>query len=31
MEFSPRFHLIVFVLGVNQENSDAGGVQDSFV
>ena len=31
MGFSPRFYLIVFVLGVNQENSEAEGVQDFFV
>ena len=28
---SPKFHLVVFVLDINQENSDARGVPDSLV
>ena len=28
---SPRLHLNAFVFGVNQENLEAGGVQDSLV
>ena len=28
---SPRFHLIVFVFGENQENREEEGVQDSLV
>ena len=27
----PRFHLLVFVFGVNQESKEARGVQDSLV
>ena len=28
---NPRFYLVVFVLGVNEENQDAEDVQDSLV
>ena len=27
----PRFDLVVFVFGVNQENQEAEGVQDSLI
>ena len=26
---NPRFHILVFVFGLNQEDYDTGGVQDS--
>ena len=31
MGMSSRFHLFVFVFDLNQENQEAGGVQDSLV